>query len=36
MINYLDNRVNPLFEKLIIDLLAEMPDNFVDFCISWL
>lgn len=29
MRNYLDKRVNPVFERLIIDLLADMPDNFV-------
>lgn len=26
---YLDKKVNPVFERLIIDLLADMPDNFV-------
>lgn len=27
---YLDKKVNPVFERLIIDLLADMPENFVN------
>jgi hypothetical protein len=30
---YLDKKVNPVFERLIIDLLADMPDNFVIYYI---
>ena len=31
MRNYLNTKINPVFEKLIVDLLIDMPDNFVYF-----
>ena len=35
MSNYLDKRVNPVFERIIIDLLADMPDNFVNYKLKY-
>lgn len=46
MRNYLTQKINPVFEKLIVDLLVDMPENFVyfikfifiqiEFSIDWL
>ncbi|EGR28404.1 hypothetical protein IMG5_176210 [Ichthyophthirius multifiliis] len=31
-----DKQINPLFEKLILELLKVQPENFIDFSINWL
>lgn len=31
MRNYLKNRINPIFERMIVDILIDTPDNLVNF-----
>lgn len=33
---YIDNRINPIFEKLLMDLVLKKPDSVCDFMIDWL
>lgn len=36
MREYLTKKINPVFERLIVDLLIEMPSDFVNFASEWL
>jgi len=36
MKEYLTNKINPVFERLIVDLLIDMPEDFVTFATEWL
>ena len=33
---YINTKVHPIFEKLIMDLLLEKPDNVVEYMKKWL
>jgi hypothetical protein len=33
---YLNEKVNPVFERLIIELLIETPEDFIEFSLKWL
>ena len=34
--NYINHKVHPIFEKLVVDLLLTKPDEPVDYIIHWL
>lgn len=36
MRDYLTHKINPVFERLIVDLLIDMPEDFVSFAVNWL
>lgn len=36
MREYLTKKINPVFERLIVDLLIAMPEDFVTFASDWL
>lgn len=36
MREYLTKKINPVFERLIVDLLIDMPTDFVSFAVQWL
>jgi len=36
MRKYLNDKINPVFERLIIDLLIDMPEDFIGFAVDWL
>jgi S-adenosylmethionine:diacylglycerol 3-amino-3-carboxypropyl transferase len=33
---YLNEKVNPVFERLIIELLIDTPEDFIEFSLKWL
>jgi len=33
---YLNDKVNPVFERLIVELLISTPDDFIEFSVNWL
>lgn len=36
MRKYLEEKINPVFEKLITELLIELPEDFISYSIDWL
>lgn len=34
--NYINSKIHPIFERLVIDLLLNKPDDPVDYMLEWL
>ena len=34
--NYIADKIHPIFEKLVVDLLVSKPEEPIDFIISWM